>query len=331
MLNLRLGSVSTLMGELAEGRRRLQLALDISSEAGLPWIEARAHVALGRGYVQQGRVALADAHLSQARVMLRNEDDPELEREALEASATLAYDQGQHDKAEELWEQAIDLARGDLVAVARCEIGLANRHLRGGDHERAQELLERALVTVREAGDRILEGRVLNNIGLLHAWAGHLDEALAFYRAALAVRQGIGYTRGVVINHHNIGDVHFQKGDPARAWVAFQRSRELASEVGWDRGVVLNDVYLAYLDANAGRAGVDAIQAAAARARALGDQEVTTSGGWLAGRWLLEHDRIVEGRAQLHAALEDARRFDLQPMIELIEDSLEAYPAPTRA
>ncbi len=102
MLNLRSGVVGLLLGDTSEGRRRLQVALDISSEAGLPWIEARAHVALGRHYLQQGRESLADAHLSQAVAILRAEDDPELEREALEASAVLAFEQGQNDKAQRL-------------------------------------------------------------------------------------------------------------------------------------------------------------------------------------------------------------------------------------
>ncbi|MBX2803594.1 MAG: protein kinase [Myxococcales bacterium] len=322
MLQLRLGAVHLLLGDKAEGQRCLQLSLDLCSESGLPWIEARAHVQLGRNYSAQGRYELAEAHLSQAIALLRVEEDAELEREALEASAVLAFELGQYERAEGLWQQVLDQASDDLSAVARCEVGLANRHLRTGDHERAAVLFEAALDTSRRAGDRIMEGRVLNNIGLLHSWAGRLDEALRYYRAALEVREGIGYTRGVVVNHHNVGDVHFQNGDFARAWVAFSRSRELAMQIGWERGVVLNDVYLAYLDASAGRVDVDAILEATKRARELGDPEVTTAGGWLAGRWLLENDRANEGRTQLEAALEDARAFGLSPMADLIEDAL---------
>ncbi len=211
--------------------------------------------------------------------------------------------------------------------MARCEIGLANRHLRTGDHERAQELLERALGTAREAGDRILEGRVLNNIGLVHSWGGRQDEALHYYRAALELREGIGYTRGVVVNYHNIGDVHFHSGDGARAWVSFQRSRELAAQIGWERGVALNDVYLAYLDVGA---TAESVLEAADRARSVGDPEITTAGGWLAGRWLLEHDRPDEGRQQLEAALEEARRFELGPMVEVIRQALDAMGSTSR-
>jgi tetratricopeptide (TPR) repeat protein len=322
MLHLRLGLVGMLLGDASEGRNHLAIALDIASEGGLPWIETHAHVALGRGYLQDGRIRLASAHLGTARALLRTEPDPEIEREAVEASAMLAFEEGRNEQAELLWQEALTLAEGDPAAVARCQIGLANRHLRSGDHERAQELLLEALHTSRQAGDRILEGRVLNNIGLVHSWAGRQEEALTYYRSALELREGIGYTRGVVVNHHNIGDVHFQNGDHAKAWVAFHRSRELALEIGWERGVALNEVYLAYLDAAAGRGGLDKLRASIDHARSVGDAEILTSGLWLAGRHLLEQGETDEARACLEDAAREARTFGLQPMVELIEDLL---------
>lgn len=320
-LHLHLGKVSVALGDRENGTRALQLALDIAADAGLPWVEVRAHVQLGRAYLEVGRHTLARAHLEQARALLRIEEDPELEQEALEASAVLAFESGRNAEAEALWQQALDHATDDPVAQVRCEIGLANRYLRVGRHEEAAPLLDRALVASRELGDRILEGRVLNNIGLLHSWAGRHAEALSYYRRALEVREGIGYVRGVVINHHNVGDTHFQLGDWARAYVAFQRSQELAQEMGWPRGVVLNEVYMAYIAASQGQDSVDRILDATRRARTLGDAEITTAGSWLAGRYLAEQGRDAEARDQLDRALEDARKWELQPMVAVIEQT----------
>jgi tetratricopeptide (TPR) repeat protein len=277
-------------------------------------------VALGRSYLQEGRTTLAGAHLTQAHVLLRADPDPQIELEAVEALATLAYEEGRNQEAESLWERALALAKDDPAAFARCQIGLANRYLRSGDHERAHGLLEQALAASRGAADRILEGRVLNNIGLVHSWAGRHAEALRYYRAALELREGIGYTRGVVVNHHNIGDVHFHQGEHAKAWVAFERSRTIAEEIGWDRGVSLNDVFLAYLSSSNG--GVDSILEATNRARTLGDAEVVATGLWLAGRWLAERGRGDEARTQLQAALTEAGRFELKPMVDVIEETL---------
>lgn len=322
LLHFRLGVVRLLLGDGSGGEHALQLALDIAGDAGMPWIEVRAHLELGRNYAQRGRNTLATAHLGQAHALVRLEDDPDLRRETLEAAAGLAFDEGRNDDAEALWEEALRLAGEDPTAAARCKIGLANRYLRRGEAGRSEPLLREALAAAQAAQDRILEGRVLNNIGLLHSWANDLDAALLYYRRALEVREGIGYTRGIVVNHHNVGDTHFRAGDYARAYVAFTRSRELAAEMGWPRGVVLNDVYLTYIDALDGRSPIAPLLAATEQAAALGDVEIATAGAWLAGRCLAEQDRPDEARLQLERALEQARRWDLQHMAALIEERI---------
>ena len=99
---------------------------------------------------------------------------------------------------------------------------------------------------------------------------------------------------------------------------------ELAREMGWPRGVALNDVYLAYIEARNGEHGLDRILEATQVARDLGDPEVTTAGGWLAGRFLAENDQIEDAKNQLKTAAEDARRWELHPMVDLIETTLSA-------
>ncbi len=327
-LQLRFGAVSLMLGDLRAGEHALQLALDIASDAGLPWVEVRAHIELGRSYLHRGKNPLARAHLGQARALLRLEDDPELHLEALEAAAALAFEEGRNAEAEALWQEALSQAADDPQAVARCQIGLSMRRLRSGQYHAAGPLLETALESAREAGDRILEGRVLNNIGLLHSWSHRYEEALSYYRKALEVREGIGYTRGVVINHHNVGDTHFQVEDWAKAYVAFQRSRELAEEMGWVRGVVLNDVYMAYISAVRGQADVATLLSCTQRARELGDTETTTAGAWLAGRLLLEQGDKEAASSQLQSALEDAERWDLKPMVTVIKEMLKGIEDP---
>ncbi|MEZ4323474.1 MAG: protein kinase [Myxococcota bacterium] len=321
-LNLKSGSVSMLLGEHPRGTRSLSLALDIASDAGLPWIEVRCHIQLGRSYLERGDLKLASAHLGSARAMLPMEDEPDAELEALEASATLAFEQGRNEVAEELWKAVLDRASGDPALTARCQIGLANRWIRTNELDRAQPLLRSALRAARKAKDRILEGRVLNNIGLLYSWSGKPDDALFYYRRALEVREGIGYSRGVVINHHNVGDVHFQKAHWSRAHVAFSRSRELAERIGWERGVVLNDVYLGFIDATRGEADTTRLVAATERARELGDAEIATTGAWLLARHLKETGS-PEARAQLGRALEEAERWQLMPMVGVIREAIE--------
>ncbi len=313
-LHLHLGAVRLLLGDTAQGQRALQLALDIAADAGLPWIEVRAHVALGRHFVLKGPRRMARAHLDQSLALLRADDEVEVRREALEGLADLAFDEGDDEAAEALWHEALALAEHDPVASARCRLGLASRHLRSGQHDRAEKLLETALVEARSSGDRILEGRVLNNMGLLRSWREDHDGALEFYRAALELRQSIGYTRGVAVNQHNLGDVHLRKGDRALAGSAFARSRDLAASMGWSVLVALNEVYLAYLQSDQ----VDDIDQAAEASRALGDPEGGLAGDWLAGRWQLEHGQGEEGLQRIDAALASAEAQGLRSLAQMI-------------
>ncbi len=290
MLALRSGSISELLGETRRAERSLQLALDISGDAGLPWIEVRTHLALSKINDAKGNADLAEAHCSQARSLARLEADPELQTQALEVAAGLAYGKGHNDAAEDLWNEALQLAGDNSSTSARCHIGMASRRIREGEFTSASALLEKALAAARASGDRILVGRVLNNMGLMHYWSGRYDEALSAFRSALSVREGIGYSLGVVINHHNIGDVHYSRGDLPRAWVAFSRSHELAEKMGWKRGILLNNIYLGAI--TAARDGIDEglpmIVEARDTALALGDVENAANAGYLAAKTLFE-------------------------------------------
>ena len=322
MLSYRSGALSRLLGEDRRAERSLQMALDIAGDAGLPWIEIRAHLELGRLYLARGNARLAEAHIGQARSLARIEDDPELRMETLEAAANLAYERGQNEEAESLWREALQHAHGDASANARCHLGMASRRIREGELAEAATLLEKALAAARASGDRILVGRVLNNMGLLHYWSGHYDQALAAFRDALQVREGIGYSAGIVINHHNIGDVHFSRGDLPRAFVAFNRSRELAEEMGWARGVVLNDVYLGAITAM--REGLDTglarILDARARAAELGDTEIAANAALLAARLLGDEGRTDEALELLAEAREQADGFGLRTMVASLDE-----------
>jgi eukaryotic-like serine/threonine-protein kinase len=328
MLSFRSGASSRLLGDERRAERSLRLALDIASDAGLSWIEVPAHLEIGRLQVMRGRFDLAEAHVSQAQSLAALEDDAALRREILEARATLSYERGDGDEADRWWAEALALAADDPRAVARCKLGMASRHIRDADLDTARRLLDEALVSARAGGDRLLVGRVLNNLGLLHYWTGDYDAALAGFRQALQIREGSGYAAGVVINQHNIGDVHLTRGDLARAWVAFDRSRELAERMGWRRGIALNDVYLGLIEASRRGTdiGLDRIRSAIAEARAIGDAEIATNGALVAARLLIADRRYDEVRALLAEARADAERHGLSALLTTLEELAADLP-----
>ena len=100
--------------------------------------------------------------------------------------------------------------------------------------------------------------------------------------------------------------------------MGFARSRDLARTIGWPRGEALNEIYLRYLEG----ADADAIQAAAARAGALGDTESALAGAWLAGRRLGDVGRTNEAQTSLERTLGEARSESLFALVQRIEASL---------
>ena len=314
MLYLRLGVTCLLMGDTKQGESHIQISLEIASEYGLSWIVVPAHLELGKSFLKRHKYAIANAHLQQARALLEQERDDELELQATESAALLAYEEGRNDDAERLWREALSLCIERPADAARCRLGLANRFERAGEHERSITLLLEALQDARLAGDRIVEGRVLNNIGIHHSHRKHYDEALYFYQTALQVREGVGYMKGVVINHHNIGDVHFSREDYAKAAVAFDRSRELANRIGDEATVLINDVYLGYIDAMRGLPGVDTITHAVHRARVIGDGETVVIGQWLMARWHASQQSHESALAIIKQAQQDLERWGLDGM-----------------
>ncbi|TNE92596.1 MAG: tetratricopeptide repeat protein [Deltaproteobacteria bacterium] len=321
MLRLAHGLVLKTMGKVKRGEYALQIALDVAGDIGLPWVEVRAHLELGRSYMERGKHPLAKAHLAQAQALLRVEPDPELELQAAEAVAVLAHEEGRNDDARELWAKAMSLAAND-AARGRCLLGLASQQLRAGETESAGETLKAALEVARTAGDRILQGRVLNNIGLVHTALGQLDDALASFRQALAVRQGIAYSRGVMVNYHNIGDAYFTREAWGRAWVAFARSRELAEQMGWDRGVALNDTYMGYIETVRGTtdAGMARMQEAIERARGFQDAEIESFGLWLMARAHLDAKQPDAAEPLLEQAEGVASGMGMAQMMERLAE-----------
>jgi tetratricopeptide (TPR) repeat protein len=327
MLRFRIGKLLILGGDRKRGERALQLALDISSDASLPWIEVRAHVALGRSYMERGKPVLAKAHLLQAHAMLKFEDDDALSVACLEARAELAFQEGRNDDALTLWSEALAVAGSDRSARARCLLGLANQHLRAGRGDDAAPLLELALAAATDASDRILLGRAQNNRGLVALIGKRFDEALVWFRKALQTREGIGYPRGIIINHHNIGDAHFGNKDLAKAWVAFERSYELATDIGWEGGQALNDVYLGYIHGQqAYEQGVARLHGARAVAKRLQDAETSATGAWLAGRLHAEQQNVQEATEAWTEGLAQAKTYGLTSLAQTRQDGLDSLP-----
>ncbi len=323
ILNLKAGQVSQLLGQLREAERHLQVALDAGEDLAMIDVELGCFLELGKLYQRQGRDSLAQANLEQGRAQAEIIGDAERQVEFLEALGHLFQDRGDNDLSQSCHARALRLAGENPQLEARALVGLAVRSIQRCDEEEALSMLRRAGELAERAGDRILAGRVANNLGALHYSVGRYQESLRAFRHALELRQGTGYRPGMVINLSNIGSTYLRLGDSARAFVAFEQARDHAREVGLERGVALSEMYLGYLDAERGVAGALERMRAAQRACArLGDRETALTGEWLAGRLLLRQGKREEGRQVLEAALAAARTRESTWLVRDLEAEL---------
>jgi tetratricopeptide (TPR) repeat protein len=278
-LHVAAGDAARLLG-LPTAERMLAVALDIAAESGPRITEAQAQLGLGLIYANKGRFTLARANFEDAVGIARRAGDVELQVQCLEALGALDLDEGLSDDAQATFERGLAVAgdRGDLAA--RMLLGLSNHAFRRGDTVGGRQLLERALPHAERTGDRVLLGRIINNLGIAALDEDRPAEALAEFRRALELRRGLGYRPGEVINLHNIGDVLLRLGDLGRAWAAFEQSRDLARECGWERGVVMNEVYLHYLRGLRGDDVVADLERAASAANRLGERESAYVARW---------------------------------------------------
>lgn len=121
-----------------------------------------------------------------------------------------------------------------LDAIARRYIG--ESHWRLGNLEESGIWLGRALDAMRETGDRLGEGKVLNVIGLLHWDLGELEQALIAMRLASDIAEELGNDLLAASTLNNMGLVHDELGNYRASLDEFQRSHRLFTDAANLRG-----------------------------------------------------------------------------------------------
>ena len=333
-IRIKAGAAWSVAGAPARAEMHLQVALDLVDEGAGRSVEAEAQLELGRLYRSQARIQLARLHLELALQAAQGSiGQADWARPvavgALEGLGMLGYDCGENDAAVEHFRQAVALAEGHPRLHAGALHGLALRYVREGQEARALSMLEAARSEAQGAEDRILVGRIVNNVGIVHHGAGRYREALDCFRESMGIREGLGYHNGVAINLHNIGDAWLRLGDRGRAWAAFHKSRDLCATSRWDRGVAMNEVFLAWLEVEEADEAVSwatafgRLESATARARELADPDTALTGAWLQGRALAAHGDGAAAHVVLADALAEAHELDAGPLVRDLERCLE--------
>ncbi|WP_457637596.1 tetratricopeptide repeat protein [Oceanithermus sp.] len=116
----------------------------------------------------------------------RMEDDEKL-TEALLGVGTVLVRLGRYEQAEEAFSRA--QVHATEPQRRRAEASLGGALIRGGKYEQAARVLRRASAVTQEAGQAKVEARAQHNLGIAYHHMGLMNEAIAAYRASLALRR----------------------------------------------------------------------------------------------------------------------------------------------
>jgi predicted ATPase/class 3 adenylate cyclase len=224
----------------------LRMALGWSLEQG----DADACLAMGgalwrfwhiRGHLREGRERL-EAILAMPGA---SECTPARAR-TLNGAGALADDQGDFERAAQLHEESLSIARecDDRGNMAYALLSLGHVAIRQGEFERGKMLYEEALALWRSLGTQYFIAVLLHNLGSAALYLGQTDAAFSYLEESLALKRELGNESSVASTLNNLGYLAIEQGNPERALPLLDESLRLYHRLGNSAGTVeaLNNI-----------------------------------------------------------------------------------------
>ncbi|OAN48467.1 hypothetical protein A6A03_07735 [Chloroflexus islandicus] len=112
---------------------------------------------------------------------------------------------------------------------ARAAFAAGRLACRQGDDHNALVYGRESLQLAQAAGDREIEARALDLLGLVHHDVNAFVEAINYHQAALAIRRELGDAYAIAVSLNNLGLVHFDRADYDEAAACFTAALEAAA------------------------------------------------------------------------------------------------------
>jgi tetratricopeptide (TPR) repeat protein len=177
----------------------LQEALVLSTELNYKKGIAQSFLLHGRAYYYKDDYRLATDYLEKAQRFFKELEDDEGQAQYYLAAGHIKDIRGNQLHAIQDFQKAVALSRisgnRNLESYAFNSIG--NLSLTRNENELALHYFDEALTIAGELADQGSAATVLTNIGRVYENMGLLDSALIFMNKGLAIREGLGYRRGV--------------------------------------------------------------------------------------------------------------------------------------
>ena len=170
--------------------------------------------------------------------------------------AILYYEQGDLDRAEAMYREAIRVFRqiGDLEGVTTASANLGDISLARGNLTDAARALSDAIPGYKEMGDKDAVALTLADLAEIARLRGDLKAALTGYKEAGAIAQEIADKRALAYALAGAGDVLADQGDLQAARNSQQESLALRKEIGDKQSVAETELALARLSLAEGHA-----------------------------------------------------------------------------
>jgi tetratricopeptide (TPR) repeat protein len=207
-------------------------ARDRAVEAGWPDVESTALRALGVAARSRQRIPEAVVHLRAAVEAAERARDANLAAEARLSLAGALVLAGKGEEAISTLDGAC--ASGATAVAIESERAMVLAML--GRFDEALRAYRQVIPGLRRTGDRVREGRALNNRGLLHMYNGRFALAEADLARAEHLMLEIGNPTEAARYCHNRGSAAARKGDLPTALSLFEEADRRCREVGVDPG-----------------------------------------------------------------------------------------------
>src|SRR5690554_2861117 len=104
----------------------------------------------------------------------------------LQEQGVALYEQHRYEESARAFQQAVELYaaedKPDMVAEMQTNLGLVHRAL--GENQQALDIMQIALETFREQGDKLREAQVMGNMGGVYLELNDKEQAYNCYRQA---------------------------------------------------------------------------------------------------------------------------------------------------
>jgi non-specific serine/threonine protein kinase len=220
------------LARLEADRFNLRSALRWSL-ANDPEIGLRLAAALWRFWYARGHVTAGQRWLERALATRAGEKAIARVR-ALNGLGVLVWTAGDHDRALELQNASLALAReiDDAWGMAAAQGDRAIvEFMKGGSAVEARSATEDVLNQFRALGDRYSEGLALTVLGNIAQSQGNLVEAIHRFQEALAITLQTGDNRGQALCLFNLAQLARLEGDLDRAAAHHREALELARQL----------------------------------------------------------------------------------------------------